>query len=100
MFTGSLVALVTPMKSDGRIDIGSMERLIDWHVEEGTAGIVVAGTTGESATMGESEHAEILIAAAEYAGDRFQLSPEPARIRHSRPSICRWRLATPGLRHT
>ena len=71
MFTGSLVALVTPMKSDGQIDIGSMERLIDWHVEEGTAGIVVAGTTGESATMGESEHAEILIAVAEYAGDRI-----------------------------
>jgi 4-hydroxy-tetrahydrodipicolinate synthase len=73
MFTGSLVALVTPMKGDGQIDLPCMERLIDWHVEQGTAGIVVAGTTGESATMTNAEHAEILLAVAEYAGDRIPI---------------------------
>jgi len=73
MFTGSLVALVTPMTADGRIDMECMERLIDWHVEQGTAGIVVAGTTGESATMDKSEHAEIILAAAEIAGERVPI---------------------------
>jgi 4-hydroxy-tetrahydrodipicolinate synthase len=73
MFTGSLVALVTPLTSDGQIDFGCMERLIDWHVEQGTAGIVVAGTTGESATMEKSEHVDVLLATAEYAGSRIPI---------------------------
>ena len=73
MFTGSLVALVTPMKVDGQIDMNCMERLIDWHVEQGTAGIVVAGTTGESATMDKSEHVDTLLAVAEFAGDRIPI---------------------------
>ena len=73
MFSGSLVALVTPMKVDGQIDMDCMERLIDWHVEQGTAGIVIAGTTGESATMDQSEHVETLLAAAEFAGDRIPI---------------------------
>jgi 4-hydroxy-tetrahydrodipicolinate synthase len=73
MFSGSLVALVTPMKVDGQIDMDCMERLIDWHLEQGTAGIVIAGTTGESATMDQSEHVETLLAAAEFAGDRIPI---------------------------
>ncbi|MCD6041492.1 MAG: dapA1, partial [Burkholderiales bacterium] len=51
MITGSLVAIVTPMKSDGSLDLGGFRKLIDWHVEEGTDGIVVVGTTGESPTV-------------------------------------------------
>lgn len=74
MFTGSLVALVTPMKrGNGRIDIDCLARLIDWHIDQGTAGIVVAGTTGESATLDKAEHVEILLAAAEIAAGRIPI---------------------------
>ena len=45
MFTGSLVAIVTPMRDDGGIDLAAWERLLDWHAAEGTAGIVVGGVT-------------------------------------------------------
>ncbi|MES9906129.1 MAG: 4-hydroxy-tetrahydrodipicolinate synthase [Sedimenticola sp.] len=56
MFQGSYVALVTPMSEDGSLDEESLRALIDWHVEQGTDGIVAVGTTGESATLGEKEH--------------------------------------------
>ena len=52
MVSGSVVALVTPMHPSGSIDWESLQRLIDWHVAEGTAGIVSVGTTGESSTIG------------------------------------------------
>ena len=55
MFSGSLVAMVTPMRVDGAVDHAAWERLIDWHIESGTAGLVVGGTTGESATLSDSE---------------------------------------------
>ena len=55
MFAGSLVAIVTPMRGDGAVDHAAWERLIDWHIESGTAGLVVGGTTGESATLSDSE---------------------------------------------
>ena len=71
MFTGSLVALVTPMASDGQIDMDCLKILIDWHVEQGTTALVVAGTTGESATLCETEHVELLRAATEFAADRI-----------------------------
>ncbi|MCZ6912852.1 MAG: 4-hydroxy-tetrahydrodipicolinate synthase [Proteobacteria bacterium] len=51
MFAGSLVALVTPMESDGGLALDAFDRLLDWHIDSGTDGIVVAGTTGESATL-------------------------------------------------
>ena len=57
---GSLVALVTPMLDDGSVDYPALRRLIDWHVEEGTACIVVVGTTGESPTVDVAEHCEII----------------------------------------
>jgi len=60
MFQGSLVALVTPMTEDGRVDDASLARLVDWHVEQGTRGIVAVGTTGESATLGEEEHCGVI----------------------------------------
>jgi 4-hydroxy-tetrahydrodipicolinate synthase len=69
MFSGSHVALVTPMRPDGSIDFGCVESLVDWHVEQGTDGLVIAGTTGESATLGRDEHIEVIrVAAARAAG--------------------------------
>ena len=57
---GSFVALVTPMESDGAIDYASLDRLIDWHIDQGTNGIVSVGTTGESATVSFSEHIDLI----------------------------------------
>lgn len=60
MITGSLVALVTPMQSDGSIDWLALERLVEWHVQEGTQGIVAVGTTGESPTLTVEEHCAVI----------------------------------------
>lgn len=57
---GSLVALVTPLTQSGGIDYKSLERLIDWHINQGTDGIVSVGTTGESATLNVNEHIEVI----------------------------------------
>lgn len=59
MFSGSLVAIVTPMTADGSLDWAAWERLLDFHVQERTDGIVVAGTTGESPALGLDEIAEL-----------------------------------------
>jgi 4-hydroxy-tetrahydrodipicolinate synthase len=59
MFSGSLVALVTPFK-DGRVDYAAIERLVDWHIEQGTDGLVPVGTTGESPTVNVEEHEKII----------------------------------------
>ena len=56
MLQGSLVAIVTPMFEDGRLDIPSLNALIDFHIEQGTDGIVIVGTTGESPTVDFDEH--------------------------------------------
>jgi len=71
MFSGSLVAIVTPMRSDGAIDHNAWERLIDWHIESGTAGVVVGGTTGESATLTDAELWELTQRACERARHRI-----------------------------
>ncbi|MGA8095031.1 MAG: 4-hydroxy-tetrahydrodipicolinate synthase [Steroidobacteraceae bacterium] len=71
MLSGSLVAIVTPMRSDGAIDHNAWERLIDWHIESGTAGIVVGGTTGESVTLTDSELWELTERACERARRRI-----------------------------
>ncbi|MDX1593105.1 MAG: 4-hydroxy-tetrahydrodipicolinate synthase [Gammaproteobacteria bacterium] len=60
MFHGSMVALVTPMAADGSLDYGALERLIEFHVEHGTDGIVAVGTTGESATLDHAEHCDVI----------------------------------------
>lgn len=60
MFRGSMVALVTPMTPDGAVDDNSLAGLVDWHVEQGTDAIVAVGTTGESATLNESEHCDVI----------------------------------------
>jgi 4-hydroxy-tetrahydrodipicolinate synthase len=60
MFQGSMVALVTPMHPDGRLDDEALARLVAFHVEQGTDAIVAVGTTGESATLDHQEHAEVV----------------------------------------
>jgi len=60
MITGSLVAIVTPMQEDGSIDFAALQSLIDFHVREGSDGIVVVGTTGESPTVNVEEHCELI----------------------------------------
>ncbi len=60
MLRGSIVALVTPMHSSGEVDWPALERLIDWHIEQGTHGIVPMGTTGESATLAVQEHLAVV----------------------------------------
>jgi 4-hydroxy-tetrahydrodipicolinate synthase len=62
MLHGSIVALVTPMDTRGEIDFPALENLVDLHLESGTDAIVVAGTTGESATLGAREHQRLLSA--------------------------------------
>ncbi len=60
MLRGSIVALVTPMKADGAVDFEALESLIEWHIAEGTHGIVPMGTTGESATLDTPEHIVVI----------------------------------------
>ncbi len=71
MITGSLVAIVTPMHEDGRLDMARFRELIDWHVAEGTDGIVVVGTTGESPTVDFDEHKELIRVAVDHAKGRI-----------------------------
>ncbi len=73
MFKGSLVALVTPMSDDGAIDYPQLEALIDFHVEQGTDALVIAGTTGESATLDPGEHCELLHRSFEIINHRLPM---------------------------
>jgi 4-hydroxy-tetrahydrodipicolinate synthase len=67
---GSLVAIVTPMLEDGGLDLEAFRKLIDWHIGEGTDGIVVVGTTGESPTVDFDEHCLLIKTAIEHAAGR------------------------------
>lgn len=71
MFRGSIVALVTPMTESGAVDFAAYARLLDWHLAEGSDGVVVGGTTGESATLSGAELAELLRLAVEKLGGRM-----------------------------
>ena len=73
MFKGSLVALVTPMSGDGAIDYSQLEALINFHVEQGTNALVIAGTTGESATLDPEEHCELLHRSFEIINHRLPM---------------------------
>jgi 4-hydroxy-tetrahydrodipicolinate synthase len=73
MITGSLVAIVTPMREDGSLDLARFRNLIDWHVAEGTDGIVVVGTTGESPTVDFDEHKELIRIAVEHSHGRIPI---------------------------
>jgi 4-hydroxy-tetrahydrodipicolinate synthase len=73
MITGSLVAIVTPMHEDGKLDLARFRNLIDWHVAEGTDGIVVVGTTGESPTVDFDEHKELIRLAVQHSRGRIPI---------------------------
>src|SRR5260221_8992726 len=70
MLSGSLVAIVTPMLPDGALDMARLKSLIDWHVAEGTDGIVIVGTTGESPTVDVPEHCRLIESAVQFAPRR------------------------------
>lgn len=71
MFSGSLVAAITPMGRDGAIDLAAWARLVDFHAENGTSGLVVGGTTGESTALADAELDELTRLAVQRAGGRL-----------------------------
>ena len=70
MFRGSFPALVTPFK-DGEVDLGTLEKLVDWHVAEGSHGLVPVGTTGESPTLSHAEHETVVETVVRAAAGRI-----------------------------
>ena len=100
MFADSLVALVTPMTADEALDLPAWQRLIEFHIAHGTAGVVVGGTTGESATITEAEVLQLVREAQAVAAGRLQViagagSPRPrppssasGRSRRCGPMAC------------
>lgn len=73
MMQGSIVAIVTPMREDGSLDLDAFRTLIDFHVEQGTDGIVVVGTTGESPTVNVEEHELLIAEAVRHAAKRIPI---------------------------
>jgi 4-hydroxy-tetrahydrodipicolinate synthase len=73
MLTGSLVAIVTPMHPDGSLDLPALHKLLDWHVESGTSGIVIVGTTGESPTVDVDEHCTLIKTTVDHIGKRIKV---------------------------
>jgi 4-hydroxy-tetrahydrodipicolinate synthase len=91
MFNGSIVALVTPFTDQDRVDRAALDALVDFHVEQGTDGLVVAGTTGESATLGKGEFDELLTIVLRRAN-----GPHPGAGRHRQRMPPRSRCARPA----
>lgn len=73
MLKGSLVAIVTPMHADGTLDLASLRSLIDFHIDQGTDGIVIVGTTGESPTVDFDEHCLLIRTTVEQAAGRLPI---------------------------
>lgn len=71
MIQGSIVAIVTPMFEDGSLDFEGLRALLDWHIAEGTDGVVIVGTTGESPTVTVEEHSELVRVAAQHVAGRI-----------------------------
>ena len=71
MLTGSIVAIATPMVEGGALDLPALRKLIDFHAANGTAGVVIVGTTGESPTVDVDEHCQLIASAVEYSGGRI-----------------------------
>mgnify|MGYP001269646675 CR=1 FL=1 len=68
---GSFVALVTPMKINGEIDLSALRQLVEWHIESGTHGLVSVGTTGESATLNFNDHVKVLEKTISYIDNKI-----------------------------
>lgn len=73
MLSGSMVAVVTPMDADGAVNYRDFARLVDFHIEAGTQALIVAGTTGESATLDHDEHIALIERACELADRRIPI---------------------------
>ncbi|MEC4749235.1 4-hydroxy-tetrahydrodipicolinate synthase [Methylomicrobium sp. Wu6] len=73
MIQGSIVALVTPMFENGAVDKESLKKLVEFHIEEGTDALVAVGTTGESATLSEDEHCDVIASVIAYAKGRIPI---------------------------
>ena len=73
MFSGSMVAMVTPMHADGSVDLESLEKLVEFHIDNGTDAIVAMGTTGESATLNEKEHCQVIKQVVDFAKKRIPI---------------------------
>ena len=73
MLSGSMVAVVTPMDADGAVNYQQFAKVIDFHVESGTQALIVAGTTGESATLDHEEHVAVIERACELAAGRIPI---------------------------
>ncbi|WP_428086066.1 4-hydroxy-tetrahydrodipicolinate synthase [Candidatus Thioglobus sp.] len=71
--TGSMVALITPMFEDGSVDFDALELLVEFHIKSGTKAIVSMGTTGESATLNQKEHIEVMRKTIEFANQRIAI---------------------------
>ena len=79
MFSGSLVPIATPMRPDGSLDFAAWAKLLDFHAANGTSGVVVGGTTGESTTITETELMQLLERARAQLRGRAASLLEPAR---------------------
>ena len=97
MFQGSLVALVTPFDGNNRVDYTSLKRLVDFHVEQGSAGLVIAGTTGESPPLERAEHIELIGRAIEIAGGRIPIVAGTGSNSTSQSIDLTLAVADPGL---
>ena len=97
MFKGSYVALITPMHDNGEIDYPALERLVQFHIDQGTHGIVSVGTTGESATLPFDEHVEVVRQTVAMAGNKIPViagaganstAQNPARPKPQTSRLC------------
>ena len=70
MFTGSIVALITPFK-DGEVDVAALSNLVKWHIDNGTQGVVAVGTTGEAPALGTKEHKKVIEIVCHEAGGQI-----------------------------
>lgn len=73
MFSGSSVAVVTPMRPDGAIDFDAWQRLLEFHLQGGTSAVIVGGTTGESATITDAELKQLVESARDFARGRMAI---------------------------
>ena len=89
MLTGSIVALVTPMHRDGALDLHAFRSLIEWHLDRGTDGFVIGGTTGESPTLAADELGSLMREARGVIRDARPSSPEPEHMVRGRVSSSR-----------
>ena len=71
MIQGSIVALVTPMFENGAVDKESLKKLVEYHIAQGTDALVAVGTSGESATLDEDEHIDVIKSVVDYAAGRI-----------------------------